>query len=105
MDKLELIGIFSISASLIFVAMQLKQQEDLLQFELRNCKLSCLHSLVRFAGHCKRLFGRFPSFDFFRLVTRPPVPLECFRRAIDLSRHSEIPELHLVPSGRGLPLI
>lgn len=35
-DKLELIGIFSILASLIFVAMQLKQQEDLLQLEMRN---------------------------------------------------------------------
>ena len=35
-EKLELIGIFSILASLIFVAMQLKQEEDLLQLEMRN---------------------------------------------------------------------
>jgi hypothetical protein len=35
-DALELIGIFSILASLIFVAMQLRQEKSLLQLELRN---------------------------------------------------------------------
>ena len=35
-DTLELIGIFSILASLIFVAIQLRQEESLLQLELRN---------------------------------------------------------------------
>jgi hypothetical protein len=35
-DTLELIGIFSILASLIFVAMQLRQEENLLQLEMRN---------------------------------------------------------------------
>lgn len=35
-DALELVGIFSILASLIFVSMQLKKEENLLQLELRN---------------------------------------------------------------------
>lgn len=35
-DTLELVGIFSILASLIFVAMQLKKEEELLQLEIRN---------------------------------------------------------------------